>query len=528
MRKTFNLDASAKEEGTMVVRIDGENLTIEKVHEVARNHAKVKLSAKARNAVKKCRETVERLVKEGQLIYGVTTGIGELARVRVSKEMGEELQKRIVYSHAAGVGDFFEEDEVRAGMLLRANCLAKGYSAVRLSTLETLIEMINRNVIPAINEKGSVGTSGDLSPLSQMAEVVMGGGRAFFNGKLMGGRKALEKAGLKPVKLSYKEGLGLINGSQMFTGCGALRLYDAIRLVKTAIIASAMSADALLTPLRAYDRRVHRVRPYNGQNAVAENLRRLLKGSKLSGRSRGKVQDAYSLRCIPQIYGPTVDALHYAREQIEIEMNSAADNPLFFADDKEQLSCGNFHGQPIAMVLDLLGIAISEIGGLSERHINRLNNPNLNMGLPSFLIKGEGLNSGFMVAQYTAAALCAENKILAHPAVVDNFSMAADQEDHVCMGPTAARKLKEILHNVMYVLAIEMMCAAQALDFRDEEPGVGVKAAYREIRKVVSPMKKDRILYPDIQAIYEKIANWEILKAVEREIGEIKLRWREA
>jgi histidine ammonia-lyase len=509
----------------MTIQIDGGSLTIEKVREVARNHAKVSLTPKARKAVSKCRSTVEQLVAEGQLIYGVTTGIGELARVHVPPEIGEELQKRIVYSHSAGVGDFFEEEEVRAGMLLRANTLAKGYSAVRLSTLETLIEMINKGVVPAVNEKGSVGTSGDLSPLSQVAEVVMGEGRAFYKGKLMSGKKAMEKAGIKPVRLSFKEGLGLINGSQMFTGHAALRLYDSIRLVKNAMIASAMSADALRTPLRGFDKRIHAVRPYNGQNVVAANLRKLLKGSKLV-EACGKVQDAYSLRCIPQIYGPSVDALHYVRQQIEIEMNSVADNPLFFADEKVQLACGNFHGQPIAIALDLLAIAMSEIGGLSERHINRLMNPNLNVGLPGFLVKGEGLNSGLMVAQYTAASLCSENKILAHPAVVDNFSMAADQEDHVCMGPIGARKVKEIIWNVRHVLAVEMLAAAQAFDFLDEKPGAGTQAAYREIRKVVKFMKQDRVLWPDIQAIADKIANLDILSAVEKRAGTLDLVWR--
>jgi histidine ammonia-lyase len=507
----------------MTVVLDGSSLTIEQVNEVARGHARVKLAPKAREAVKRCRQVVQDLVDEGQLIYGVTTGIGELARVKVSPEHGAELQKRIVYSHSAGVGDFFEEEEVRAAMLLRANVLAKGYSAVRLSTLETLIKLLNQNVIPAINEKGSVGTSGDLSPLSQMAEVVMGEGRAFYEGRLMSGKRAMEKAGIKPVTLSFKEGLGLINGSQMFTGCGALRLYDAERIIKTAIIASAMSADALRTPVRGYDPRSHRVRPFNGQNVVAQNLRRLLKGSGLMAVGSGKVQDAYSLRCIPQIYGPTIDALHYVRGQVEIEMNAVADNPLFFSDDRAQLSCGNFHGQPIALVLDFMAIAMSEIGGLSERHTNRLLNPNLNVGLPGFLVKGEGLNSGYMVAHYTASSLCSENKILAHPAVVDNFSMAADQEDHVCMGPISARKLKEINKNVVNVLAIEMLCAAQAMDFLDDKPGKGTAAAYREVRKVAKKLVKDRVLYPDIQAVAARIASWEILAAVEKEVGKIRL-----
>jgi histidine ammonia-lyase len=509
-----------------MLRIDGKGLKIEDVYAVAKRHEPVGLKPAARKAVVKCRKTLEELISEGQLIYGVTTGIGELARVHVPPAVGRELQKRIVYSHSAGVGSFFEEDEVRAAMLLRINTLSKGYSAVRLVIVETLIKMLNRNVIPAINEKGSVGTSGDLSPLSQMAEVVMGEGRAFWKGKLMSGGKALKAAGIKPVTLSFKEGLGLINGSQMFTGCGALRLSDAINIIKAAIIASAMSADALRTPLRSYDRRVHEVRPYNGQNAVAAALRKMLKGSRLAGKKSTKVQDAYSLRCIPQVYGPSVDAMFYVRDQVETEMNSVADNPVFFADQREQIPCGNFHGQPVAMALDLMGIAMSEVGGLSERHINRLMNPNLNVGLPAFLVKGEGLNSGLMVAQYTAASLCSENKLLAHPAVVDNFSMAADQEDHVCMGPIAARKLKEIIWNVTNVLAIEMMSAAQAIDFLKDKPGPGVEAAYREIRKVVKPLEKDRVLWPDIQAIAEKITNLDILNAVENRVGKINLVWK--
>ncbi len=477
----------------MKVVLDGKSLTIEQVHAVARNHAKVEIAPKSRDEVKRCRKVVQDLVDEGQLIYGVTTGIGELARVPVSPEHGAELQRRIIYSHSAGVGDFFEEDEVRAAMLLRANVLAKGRSAVRLSTLDTLVKMLNKNVVPAINEKGSVGTSGDLSPLSQMAEVVIGEGRAFYQGRLTKGKRAMEKAGIKPVELSFKEGLGLINGSQMFTGCGALRTYDAERIIKSGIISSALAADALRTPVGGYDKRIHEGRPYNGQNVVASTLLKLLKKSELIAKGCGKVQDAYSLRCIPQVYGPSVDAYHYVRGQIEIEMNSLCDNPLFFPADRTQLSCGNFHGQPIGMALDFMALAMSEIGGLSERHTNRMLNPNLNVGLPGFLVKGEGLNSGLMVAHYTAAALCSENKILAHPAVVDNFSMAADQEDHVCMGPIAARKLKEINKNVVNILAIEMMCSAQAIDLLGFEPGRGTAPAYREIRTVAKKLVQDRV-----------------------------------
>lgn len=507
----------------MKIVLDGKSLTIDQVHEVARNHARVELAPEAREAVARCRKVAEELMARGELIYGVTTGIGELARVAVSGEQGEELQRRIIRSHSAGVGDYFDEDQVRAAMLLRANVLARGYSAVRPLLLETLIEMLNRNVVPAVNEKGSVGTSGDLTSLAQIGCVLMGEGNAFVDGALVTGREAMERAGLEPVTLSFKEGLALINGSQFFTGCGALCAYDADRLIRNAIIASAMSADALRTPLTPFDDRIHRLRPFVGQIVVAENMRRLLADSDLIARGSGKVQDAYSIRCIPQVYSPSIDALHYVMQQIEIEMNSVTDNPLFFPEEGVQLSCGNFHGQQIAMALDYLGIAMSEIGALSERHINRLVNPHLSGGLPAFLVKSEGLNSGYMLAHYTATALCSENKVFSHPAVVDNFSMAADQEDTVSMGPIAARKLGEINENVVNVVAIEMMCAAQAFDLLGETPGSGTRVAHAKVRGVVPTYEKDRIVAPDIAKIADLIRSWELLEAVEESIGPVRL-----
>jgi histidine ammonia-lyase len=510
----------------MKIALDGNGLTIDQVHEVARNHARVALAPGAKKAVRECRKVAERLMAEGQLIYGVTTGIGELARVAVSPEQGEELQRRIIRSHSAGVGEHFREDSVRAAMLLRANVLARGYSAVRLELLETLIEMLNRNVVPAVNKKGSVGTSGDLTSLAQIGCVVMGEGEAYYGGRLISGRAAMKKAGIRPVTLSFKEGLALINGSQFFTGCGALCVYDADRIIRNAIIASAMSADALRTPLDPFDARIHKLRPFVGQIVVAENMRRLLRGSRMIRAGSGKVQDAYSIRCIPQVYSPSIDALHYVRQQIEIEMNSVTDNPLFFPLEGEQLSCGNFHGQQIAMALDYLCIAMSEIGALSERHINRLVNPHLNGGLPAFLVESEGLNSGYMLAHYTATALCSENKVLSHPAVVDNFSMAADQEDTVSMGPIAASKLQEIIGNVVNVVAIEMMCAAQAFDLLGERPGKGTAVAHEQVRSVVPTYVRDRIVAPDIERIAEIIRDWRLLEAVERAVGPVRLTLR--
>lgn len=506
------------------VYINGNDLTIEDVKTVARDGAIVCINDETRENVKKCQDFVQKMVSSGDAIYGVTTGIGEFAKIRVSSEQGEELQRRIIFSHAAGTGSILPIDVVKAAMLLRANVLAKGYSGVRVSTLETLIEMINKDVIPVVFEKGSVGTSGDLSPLSQMAEVVIGaGGEAFYKGERMPGPKAMEKAGIKPVQPTFKEGLGLINGSQMMTAGAALLLYDTERLIKNAIISSAMSIDALKSVEKAFDPRLHAVRPFKGQNVVAYNIRNLVSGSEILAEKSGKVQDGYSLRCTPQILSPSIDAFWYVKNQIEIEMNSAADNPLFFPDDNVHLAGGNFHGQPVGMSIDFLCIALSEIANLSERHTNRLLNPVLS-GLPDFLVEGKGLNSGLMVAQYTAAALVSENKVLSHPASVDSISVSADQEDHVSMGPIAIRKCTEILKNVQTVIAIEMMCAAQAFDFRKPlKPGKGTKIAYDEIRKVVPFLENDRVLYPDINKITELVKNNTILNAVESQIGEIKL-----
>jgi histidine ammonia-lyase len=506
---------------TMEVAIDGESLTIDDVHEVARNHTKVIISDDGIQKVRRCRDMIQGLIDSGEAIYGVTTGIGEFSRIRISSEQAEELQRRIIYSHAAGTGEPHKEDEVRAAMLLRANVIAKGYSAVRLEILESLVEMINKNVIPFIYEKGSVGTSGDLSPLSQMAEVVMGEGKAYYQGELLNGKEAMNRAGIKTWTLSAKEGLGLINGSQMFTGVGALNLYDAEKLLKNAQIVSAVTLNALKAVMRHFDERYHRVRHFDGQNEVAANIRTLCKNSEILEVDNPKVQDAYSLRCTPQVLGPVKDALKYIRAQIEIEMNSAADNPLFFPEDNTHIPGGNFHGEPIAIVLDLLAIVMSEVAGLSERHTNRLLNPALS-GLPDFLVEGKGLNSGLMVSQYTAAALVSENKVLSHPASVDSISVSADQEDHVSMGPIAALKSREIIKNVATVLAIELMAGVQALDFRTpQKPSPPVQIAYDEVRKLITKLEVDRPLYPDIEKLNDLIKSNKLIGLVEEKIGKL-------
>lgn len=505
------------------VIFDTGNLSLDQVDAVCRHGARVSLTSQVQSAIKKNRKVLERKVADNVPIYGVTTGIGEFARIQIDPNQREELQKRIVYSHAAAVGDPIPEAHVRAAMMLRARTLSRGYSAVRLELVETLIEMLNAGVHPVIFEKGSLGTSGDLSPLSMMAMVVMGEGEATYQGKKMGGGAAMKKAGIKPVRLSLKEGLGLINGTQAFTGVGALAVYDSILLAKNSLIATGMTLDCVGSNMTGLDNRVHRIRNHTGQITVAANLRKLIKGSQTIPDNRGKVQDAYSLRCAPQILGPSLDVIHYAEKVHLDEINGVSDNPLFFTDDDAYLAAGNFHGQPVAMVQDFLAIGVAEFASLSERHTNRLLNPALS-GLPDFLVKSEGLNSGLMVSQYSAAALVSENKVLSHPGVVDSISVSADQEDHVCMGALTAMKLTTITRNTEIVVAIQLMCAAQALEFKHPlKPGKGTRAAYRYIRTKLKKLIDDRPLYPDIALVTSLVRDGSIVKAVEAEIGSLKI-----
>ncbi len=505
------------------VVLTGDDLTIEQIDTVCRGSATVNLSDKANDAITANRAVIERKVEANIPIYGVTTGIGEFASIQISPEQREELQKRIVYSHAAAVGNPIPECDVRAAMLLRANVLAKGYSGVRLQMVETLVEMLNKRVHPVIYQKGSVGTSGDLAPLSQMAEVVMGEGRADYNGKRMTGAEAMKATGIKTLKLSYKEGLGLINGTQAFTGVGALALFDAMKVAKNAIIAAAMTFDCVGSNPSGLDPRVHKIKNHRGPIVVAENVRRIIEGSQTIPANKGKVQDAYSLRCIPQILGPSLDAIKYATREHLDEINGVADNPLFFTEEDEYIAAGNFHGQSVAMAQDFLCIAVSEFADLAERHTNRMLNPVLS-GLPDFLVEGKGLNSGLMVAQYSSAALVSENKVLSHPAVVDNISVSADQEDHLCMGSVTAKKLTEIIRNTEIVVAIQLMSAAQALDFkRPLKAGKGSEAAYSVIRSKLERLIDDRPLYPDIEVVTDLVRDASIIEAVEKTVGEIKL-----
>lgn len=513
------------------LQIDGESLTIEDVVAVARGNVEVVLSEQAVEKVRESRKTLEKFVKDKKIIYGVTTGFGALGNVTISAKDVERLQVNLIRSHSACVGKPLEKEVVRALMLLRANTLAKGKSGIRLETLETLIEMLNKGVHPVIPEKGSVGASGDLGPLSHMTLVMMGEGEAEYKGKRMPGKEVLNKAGVHPVQLDFKEGVALNNGTQMMTAIAALTVSDAEKLLKTAEIAASLSLEALNGISDAFDERIHKVRPHRGQTATAQNVRLLTMNSRLihSGEEAVKKglhpQDPYCLRCTPQVLGAALDALSYVRQVVETEINSATDNPLVFAKDDACLSGGNFHGQPIAVAMDFLATALTVVGNISERRTARLIDENLNRGLPQFLVPKnveKGLHSGLMYAQYVAAALASENKTLAHPASVDSIPTSANFEDFVSMGPIAARKAKEILANVEYIVAIELMCAAQAINYREPEKlGKGTKAAYELLRKHVPVLKDDRVLSGDIEALKTLVHVGDFVKVAERAVGKL-------
>ena len=506
------------------IEIDGESLRIEDVISVAKDFSLVRLSRNAVKKIKNAREVVEEIIEKDSIAYGIKTGFGELCDVSIPKDDMKKLQENLIRSTAAGVGDHFPEEVVRATMLLSANSLSKGFSGVRLEVVSTLIDMLNKEVYPLVPEKGSVGASGDLAPLAHIALVLMGEGEAFHNGKKYDGKKALAQANIKPLELESKEGLALINGTQVMTAIASLTIYDAEHLIKTAEIASSVSLEALKGTDRAFDEKISSVRKHEGQKNCAHNLRSLLKDSEIiaSHRDCSKVQDAYTIRCIPQVLGASKDAAEYARKIVEIEINSSTDNPLIFSKTNEVISAGNFHGQPIALTMDFLGIAIAEIGNFSERRTARLVDKRLS-GLPAFLTEKSGLNSGFMIAQYTAASLVSENKILAHPASVDSIPTSANQEDHVSMGTIAARKAQEILKNVRYVIAIELLCASQGLEFiKPLKAGIGAQTAYEFIRKKVPRLEEDRVLHYDIEKIASLIEKGDVLRVVEKKIGKMK------
>ncbi|HIJ13108.1 TPA: histidine ammonia-lyase [Candidatus Woesearchaeota archaeon] len=503
-----------------MIEIDGATLNIEKVKKVARDKEKVFFSEKTMEKVQKNWNALQEMLDRGDILYGVNTGIGAFGNIILSKDQGSELSKRMIRAHAAGWGNPLPEDEARACLLLRANVLARGYSGVRPKTLQMFAELLNKNIVPVIYEKGSVGTSGDLAPLAQMALVFMGEGEAFIDSKRMDAEKALKIKGLEKIELEAREGLALFNGAQTMTAIGTLAVYDAEKLLKNAQIAAALIIDSLNAVTLAFDSRLHALRPFEGQNIVAKNIRNLIDKSTVLMQKKKDTQSAYSLRCVPQVLGASRDAIGYSRKQVEIEMNSVADNPIFLTEEKTYLAGGNFHGQPVAYAMDLLGIAVSEIGNMAERRVNRLLNPALNAGLPAFLIaEGEGLNSGLMITQYTAAALVSENKILASPASVDSIPCSADQEDHVSMGTIAARKAREIIRNTEAIVGIEFMCAAQAYEFqKPARLGAGTSIAYSVIRQSIQKVKEDRIFYKDLDIMALLMRNGKIIEEVEKTI----------
>jgi histidine ammonia-lyase len=502
--------------------IDGSSLTIEALAKVARNETCVMLTETAAREVRRARQTVDDFVAEGKVVYGVTTGFGKFSDVLISKEETEQLQKNLIMSHACGIGPPLSEETVRGIMLLRANALAKGFSGVRPETIETLLNMLNKRVHPVIPEKGSLGASGDLAPLAHMVLVMIGEGEAIYQGTRMRGIDAMQRAGINPVTLTSKEGLGLINGTQVMSAIGTLCLADAEKLIKTLDIAGAMTLEALRGITDAFDPRVHRLRPHAGQIRSAANILKMTEASMRTTRQLEiRVQDAYTLRCIPQIHGASWDALMFVKDKLEIEMNAVTDNPIIFAEEKDAVSGGNFHGQPVALAFDLMGIALAEAANVSERRIERMVNPQLS-GLPAFLTSEGGLHSGLMIAQYAAAALVSENKVLSHPASVDSIPSSANQEDHVSMGTIGARKARSILTNAEYVVGIELMTACQALDMAENRRmGRGTEAAYNTFRQHVPMLKDDRILYPDIEKAALLVQNGELLKAVENAVGKL-------
>lgn len=500
------------------VVLTGNDLTLAELMAVARYDAKVVLPESTIENIKASRAIVDKIVNSNAVVYGITTGFGSLCRVHISKEDCSQLQENLIRTHACGFGKPFSREATRAMMLIRANALVKGYSGIRLETLETLIAMINKGVHPYIPEKGSLGASGDLAPLSHMVLPMLGLGDAEFEGQVVPGKEAMAKAGIPIIALEAKEGLALINGTPVLTAAGALALWEGLCLLKLSDIAAALSAEAMRGIINAYDERIHTIRPHKGQLDTARNMRELLKGStSITQQGELRVQDPYSLRCVPQVHGASKDALAFVKEKVDIEINSVTDNPIILPDG-DVISGGNFHGQPMALPFDFLGIGLAEIADISERRLERLLNNSLS-GFPSFLVKHSGLNSGFMITQYAAAALVSENKVLAHPASVDSIPSCENQEDLVSMGAHAARKAGEIADNVRRVVATEILAACQAIDLRDDEftLGVGTAAAYKAVRasnKFID-YDKDIEMFKELEKITAIVADGTLLEAVE-------------
>ncbi len=511
--------------------LDGSSLTIESAYLAEKALTKLSLSPSAIRNMERSRRQVEKWLAGDEVIYGVTTGFGEFATVKIPHEKIKELQVNLIRSHSAGTGEPLPADIVRLIILLRANALAKGFSGIRPQVVKQLLRVFNLNLIPFLPAKGSVGSSGDLVQLAHLVLALMGEGSFVVNGRLVPAAGILRRHGLTPLKLTAKEGLALVNGTQMMGAFAVHSTYEASQLTKIFDITGALSVEALRGTDVAFDERIHRLRPYKGQQESAKNVRRLMKGSEIRKshiHNDPRVQDAYSLRCMPQVHGAVRDTVEFCRRQVNVEVNSATDNPLIFAKDGTHLEGGNFHGEPLALVLDYLAIGLSEYASISERRIERMVNGQLS-GLPKFLSQNGGLNSGMMIAQYTAASLVSENKILAHPASVDSIPTSANQEDHNSMGSIAAQKCHRVLENVWRVAAIELLISCQAIDFarkiggngRNLKCGAGTEAVYTVVRGKIKHLHKDRILHRDIEAALALLKSGEVVHAAERGAGKL-------
>ncbi len=512
--------------------LDGHTLSLPILAEIVQRTRPVVLSPSARKRVGAARALVEQWVRTGETVYGVTTGFGEFSSVRIEPDHIEELQENLILSHAGGSGEPLPPEIVRAMMVLRINALAKGNSGVRPETIDLLVQMVNNDIIPVIPSQGSVGSSGDLVQLSHLVLAMIGRGKVWGpNGSVVSSASAFRNRRMRPVKLGAKEGLALVNGTQMMAAYGALAVHRSMELMRLADVVAAVSIEALRGSDTPFDARIHKLRPYRGQMDVAANIRKMMAGSEIRESHRTndpRVQDAYSLRCVPQVHGASRDAIDYVAKVMSVEINSANDNPLIFPDDRIHLEGGNFHGQPIALAMDFLAIALSELANISERRIERLVNGTLS-GLPRFLTEQGGLNSGLMIAQYTAASIVSENKVLCHPGSVDSIPTSANQEDHNSMGSISAQKAWRVLKNAQTVLGIELLCAAQGLDFakalnggRPMRAGKGVEAAHRHVRTRIPHLGRDRLLYNDIQESLRLVLNGNVLEAVESKIGKLR------
>ena len=503
--------------------VKGAGLTIEDLVNVARHHQQVELHPDAVERIIKCRAMLEKKIEAHEIMYGVNTGIGEFSEVVLNDDQVKEFQKYLIYNHAAGIGEAMPEEWVRGAMLGRINVHAHGNSGVRPEITQTLVAMLNKGVTPFVCQKGSVGASGDLAPMSQIALLMMGEGKAFYEGELLEGKEALDRAGIPVPGLQARDGLATINGSNVLTAMSAIFIYDANRWLKQAEIGAAMSLEALKANMKPYTSKLHEVRGFKGAVRSANAINKLVNGGDLKeGRIACKVQDAYSMRSTPQVVGAAHDALAYARSQVEIELNGVGDNPIFFPDENLQLSGANFQGTPVALPMDMAGAAITMVSVMSERRMNRLNNPALSVGLPAFLTKGAGMFSGLMLSQYTADMQIVEQRILSTPASIQSIPAAADQEDFVSMGMNTALKNFQILDNAYGILGIEIMAAAQALDFREYKFGHGVTKAKEVVRKHVEFLDIDRPLYNDHNTMKKLVKSCEILEEVEKVTGSLE------